>query len=209
MTLYRKVQKITFENGKTFIPRDGEYALFDGSYLMIVKEEDMSVRVIETDEREFEVILSHEKVEHPLHIDEEDHPLLSGFEEEFEDEKIINFEELQKTLESIFEYFSNIEVEEELNHDIFKKFSIEASDGGKFQIFFGIDIIRKRIVPFLKIQDKSRKIKKTVFKTYLNKTNIKKIFNSIISLKKILDKEIVKSQHNNEPIASSKQKEVA
>lgn len=205
MTLYRKVQKIIFDTGKEVIPEGGEYALFDGLHLMVVKDEDMSVRFVDVEDRDFQLILSHEKCKHPLCLEEDAfNPWLD--DNTFDEKDEIESEDIEKLLEPISKYFSNIQIEEEdLSHDIFKQFSIDSSDGGKFQIFFGVDIIRKRTVPFLEIQNKDRKIKKTVFKTYLNKKNIKKIFNSITSLKEVIDKEVVKLK--NKKNNSSKQKE--
>lgn len=209
MTLYRKANKIIFNNGNVIEAPFGEYILFDGDHLMIINDEDMSIKFIDYSENEFELIFTHEKIEHPFYLnDYEEIPSWHNIENVIDNNNDdLEYNEMDELFESISTYLSGIQIEEdELSHDIYKKFSIDAVDGDKFQVFFGVDIIRKKIVPFLEIQNKNRKVKKTVFKIYLNKTNIRKIFNSVISLKKILDKEIVELR-NKESSGLSKKKE--
>ena len=190
MSSYRKINKIIFDDNNVISPVFGEYAIYDGTDLMIIKEEDMSVRIINTDEREFQLILSSEKVKHPLRDD--DDPSWYGIDDGL-NENGDSSDEVEDLLETLQNYMIHLNFPtDELQNEISKTFSIQSTDGDKFQIFFGIDIIRKKMVPFLEIQNKDRKIKKTVFKTHLNKTNVKKIFNSIKSLKHILDKQLIK-----------------
>ncbi len=193
--LYRKLLKVTFADGSEIKPEPLEYMIYDGDHIILVNEENMSAKIIETEEQHFEINISHEKVKHPITDDEIDNLMDS-----WDFEQNLSSFEFDQIVENIYEYISNIHIGDDNDggeYEIYKKFSIDSSDGGKFQIGFGADIIRRKIVPFIEIQDKSKKNKKTIFKTYLNKTNIKKIFNSLQSLKKILDKEFPSSSNQS------------
>lgn len=207
-TLYKKIKEIRFSDGRgEVIPGDGEYAIFDGTHLLMVKEEDMSVTFIDIDGCEFQVVFTHETAKYPLHeeSDFDFDPRLDWREEEVNDD-LLNFEEIECILENFKNYISEFDMDDlKIFHEISKKVSLSSPDGGKFLINFGLDVKRKKLTPFLEIKDKSRKVKQTVFKIYLNSSNMTKIIHSIKGLKTLFDKEFEKSKQ--EPSSGSKSKQ--
>lgn len=205
--LYKKIKEIRFSDGRgEVVPSDGEYAIFDGTHLLMVKEEDMSVTFIDIEGSEFQVVFTHETAKYPLQ-EEADFDFDQRFDwiEEEVDDELLNFEEVECVLENFKNYISEFDMNDlEIFHEISKKFSLSSPDGGKFLINFGLDVKRKKLTPFLEIKDKSRKVKQTVFKIYLNSSNMTKIINSIKGLKTLFDKEFKKSKQ--EPPSGSKSK---
>lgn len=194
--IYKKINKVLFSDGTSVEPEEREWMIYDNDHLIVVNEEDMTIKVIETEEKDFQLFLSHEKVEHPIVYEDPEigeNWLIEG------QNHLLNSVELDQIGENIYEYMSSINLDDEeidIDDEITKKVSIDSIGGKRYQVVFGAEVCRKKMTPFFEIVDRSRKKRQTVLKIHLNKTNIKKIFNSIQSLKKVLDQKFL---HNHTP----------
>ncbi len=77
--LYRKLLKVTFADGSEIKPEPLEYMIYDGDHIILVNEENMSAKIIETEEQHFEINISHYSDKCPDLLEQSEKLLLNNF----------------------------------------------------------------------------------------------------------------------------------
>lgn len=198
MALFKKIKKIKFANGNELIPNWGEYAVYDGNDIFIVKEEDMSVKIIKLDDEELQIVYSADFVKHPIREEEEE-----GFDTDFElepcdfdnfDDSLYFFDYLNESFQDLATCIELME-DKETNNNITKKFTVKSQDGNRFEFKLGVDFNNKKSFLYIEIIKKNNTKNTTIFKTYLNKTNMKKFSKSLLGIKTTINERMKKNKN--------------
>lgn len=196
MPLFKKIKKVTFEDGRELIPVWGEYAIYDGNDIFVVKEEEMSVKIIKADDDEMQIVYSSEYAKHPMREEDE----MIG--DDYFNIEPINFDDFNDSL-CFFDYLDEafqdlstcIElIDEKETTNFVKKFTLTSPDGNKFEFRLGIDFKKNnKSLLYVEILKKNQVRDTVIFKTYLNQSNVKKLSKSLLSIKNTINEKIKKS----------------
>lgn len=196
MALFKKIKKIKFSDGRVLIPKWGEYAIYDGNDIYVVKEEDMAIKIITVDDEELQLIYSTDFVKHPMREEEEvadDFFDLEPIDFNNFDDSLYFFEYLDESFKDLATCIELIE-EKNSNNNIVKKFTFTSQDGNRFEFRVGIDFKNKKSLLYIEIIKKNEVRNTTIFKTYLNQTNMKKFSKSLLSIKNTISERMKKSR---------------
>ena len=134
-----------------------------------------------------------ESVKHPLVTDDWEENLLPDWEfQEFPEFP----EQDSMPVEDLFdeEYLSSLDSIKEMIHNNIVRSYMLSSDGKKYELYYGIEKTKNKLIPFLQV----KKNKRSIVKIVLNKGNMKKINKLFKNINNALTDEVRKFEQNQQ-----------